>query len=112
MTPAKGVLIALTHGVDRVLEDKSLSLDIDCNLLTKIAVRDSSAHRRNVTHLFRVSDRHCVEIADKLLPDTALVFHGRLDAQLALDTLCCNPDDLLREIGQLGDHLIDGRIQG
>lgn len=92
---------SLTHGVDCVLENKCLSLDRDGNLLAEISVRDCSADGRNVAHLFRVPDCHGVEMADKLFPDTALILHLCFHAQLALDSLSSDLDDLFREVGQL-----------
>ncbi len=102
----------IDHGVDRVLELEDLALDLDGDLLGKIARGHRLRHVRNVAHLAREVARHEVDAVREILPRPRHVPHVGLAAQLAVRAhLAGHARHLRRERPQLIDHRVHGVFQ-
>src|SRR6185436_3252659 len=69
------------HRVDGVLEFEDFALDVDGDLLGKIAVRNRGGHVSDVAHLAGKIAGHEVHVVSQVLPGSGNADHLRLTAQ-------------------------------
>src|SRR5439155_1670391 len=102
----------IDHDVDGVLQLGDLAVDIDRDLLGKIAASDGGRDLRDVAHLIGQVVGHRVDVVGKVFPGPGGTQHVGLAAQPAFGThLPCHATDFRGEGVQLVDHDIDGVLQ-
>ncbi len=108
---SKGVEL-IDHDVDGVLQFQDLALDIDGDLLRKIAASDRGRHVGDVSHLGGEVARHEVDVVGQVLPDATDPADLGLAAELALGAdFAGHARDFRGEAVQLVDHDVDRVLQ-
>src|SRR5206468_853688 len=102
----------IDHDVDGVLQLGDLAVDIDRDLLGKIAASDGGRDLRDVAHLIGEVVGHRVDVVGKVFPGPGGTQHAGLAAQPAFGThLACHATDFAGERIELVDHGVDGVLQ-
>src|SRR5205823_6073828 len=102
----------IDHDVDAVLQLGDLAVDIDRDLLGKIAASDGGRDLRDVAHLIGEVVGHRVDVVGEVFPGPGGTQHAGLAAQPAFGThLACHATDFRGEGVQLVAHDIDGVLQ-
>ena len=100
------------HGVDGVLQLQQLALDVDGDLLRKVAARHGGGHVGDVAHLAGQVAGHRVHVLGQVLPGAGHALHVGLAAELAFGAdLAGDARHLGRERAQLVHHGVDGVLQ-
>src|SRR5439155_1189948 len=96
----------LYHGLDRVLQFRNFTLDVDGDFLGQIAVGHGLGHVGDVAHLAGQVAGHGVNIVGQILPGTGYALDVGLAAQLAFRAYLAGHS---RDLGGEGAERIDHR---
>src|SRR5262249_33790653 len=102
----------IDHRVDGVLELENLALDVDGDLLGKVAAGDGRRDFSDVAHLAGQVRRHRVDVVGKVLPRTGDAADVRLAAALVFRRGFSRlAADFRGEAVQLVHHRVDGVLE-
>src|SRR5581483_8150569 len=100
------------HRVDGILEFENFALDVDGDLLGKVAVGDGGGHAGDVAHLSGQVAGHEVHAVGKVLPGAGHALDVGLAAELAFGAdLAGHARHFRGERAELIHHRIDGVLQ-
>src|SRR5207302_1793164 len=100
------------HGVDGVLQLQDFALDIDGDLLGKVAAGHGLGDVGDVTHLAGEVTGHEVDVVGQVLPGAGYVLDARPIAELAFGAdLAGHARHLGRERAQLIHHRVNGVLE-
>src|ERR1700681_576683 len=100
------------HRVDGGFELEHLALDVDGDLLRKIALRDGGGDVGDVAHLRREVRRHEVDVVGEIFPRAGHALHVGLTAEPPFGAdLARDAGGFRRERVELVDHRVDGAFE-
>lgn len=103
---------AVHHLVDGILELQNLSLDLDANLLGKVAPGDGRSDLGNLSHLCGEVHGHAVDVFGKISPCALDIVDRGLATQASLcSDFSGDLGDLASKLLQLVNHGVDGGLE-